>query len=200
MIFFKNLFLLLILSVALFSQESTIVSQEIISTDSPEELIGNEVDTYEPLNSIEEQSTYTNLPMAKVIPLHEEPTPSSQPKEQIVPTPNKTKSNLNKTFSEAVSQAKQKHKIILLEVYGTNCPYCKKMEKETFTQNSVINELENNFILVRINGDEEKIPLNIKKQMTPMHVFVTEYEDVKDMTFGFLNEKDFLELLDKEKN
>ena len=201
MIFFKNLFLLLLLSVALFSQESTIVSQEIISTDSPEELLGNEVGIYASLNDREEQSIDTNLlPMAKVIPLIKEPTPSSQPKEQIPPTPNKTKVILKKTFSEAVTQAKEEHKIILLEIYGTDCHFCKKMEREVFPQESVIEELKENFIILKINGDEEKIPLNIEKQMTPMHVFVTEKEDIKDMTFGFLNEKDFLELLEKEKN
>ena len=200
MIFLKNLFLLLLLSVALFAQESTIVSQEIISTDSPEELIGNEVDTYESINNIEEQTTYNNLPIVQTIPILKEPIYSSKPKEQMVLTTNSTKGSLKKTFTEAVAQAKQEHKIILLEIYGTDCHFCEKMEREVFPQESIIKELEDNFILFRVNGDEEKIPLNIKKQMTPMHVFITESEDIKDMTFGFLNEKDFLKLLDEEKN
>ena len=209
MIFFKNLFLLF-LSTALFAAEGTITSQEIISTDSPEELIGNEVHTYESftpqnLNDIEEQmqttieSIDTNVPVEESTPILEEQTPPSQLKEQIPPTP-KTEETLNKTFNEAVAQAKQEHKIILLEIYGTDCHFCAKMESEVFPQESVIEELKNNFIILRINGDEEEIPLHIEKQMTPMHVFVTETEDIKDMTFGFLNEKDFLELLEQEKN
>ncbi len=211
MIFFKNLFILLFLSVSLFAQESIITSQEIISTDSPEELIDNKVDTYESINAqnldnIEEQmqstvETINTAPVKETTPIVDESTsPPSQPKEQIAPTSNEPKGTLKKTFSEAVAQAKKEHKIILLEVYATNCPFCEKMESETFTQDSVIEELEDNFILVKINGDEEKIPLGITMQMTPMHVFITETEDIKDMTFGFLGEKDFLELLEKEKN
>ena len=212
MIFFKNLFLLLLLSIALFAYENTITSQEVISTDSPEELIDNEIDTYESfdsqnLDTIEEQvqttieSIDTNVPIQEVAPLIvEEPSLSSQPKEQTPTTSNKKEVTLKKTFSEAVEQAKEEHKIILLEIYGTNCHFCKKMENEVFPQESVIKEIEENFILLRINGDEETIPLGITKQMTPMHVFITETEDIKDMTFGFLDEKEFLELLEKEKN
>ena len=193
MIFFKNLLLLLLLSVSLFSQESTIVSQEIISTDSPEELIGNEIHTYKSFNP---QNLYG---IEEVTPIRKEPTSPSKPKEEIASAP-QTKGTLKKTFSEAVAQAKKEHKIILLEIYGTNCHFCEKMESEVFPKESVIEELKDNFIILKINGDEEEIPLGITMQMTPMHVFVTETKDIKDMTFGFLSEKDFLELLDKEKN
>ncbi len=207
MIFFKNLFLLLSLSLSLFSTEGAISSQEIISTDSPEDLIDNEVHTYESfdtenLNDIEEQmqtileqttveSVNSQVPVEEVTPISEE---------QTAPPPPKIEEPLKKTFSEAVAQAKKEHKIILLEIYGTGCHFCTKMENEVFPKERVVNELKDNFILLKINGDEEEIPLHIEKQMTPMHVFVTETEDIKDMTFGFLNEKDFLELLEREKN
>ena len=193
MVFFKNLFILLFLSVSLFAQESIITSQEIISTDSPEELIDNRLETT--VESID-----TNIPTKEVTSITKEETSSSQPKEHITPILDKAKGVLKKSFREAIAQAKEEHKLILLEVYGTNCHFCEKMESEVFPLESVIKELEDNFILVKINGDEEKIPLGITMQMTPMHVFITETEDIKDMTFGFLGEKDFLELLDREKN
>ena len=209
MIFFKHLVFLLFLFVSLFAQESIIV-QEIISTDSPEELIGNEVGTYESLNTlnlddIEQQIETTmesidnNVPLEELTPILGKATLPSTPKESNAPTP-QTEESLNKTFSEAVKQAKQEHKIILLEIYGTNCHFCEKMESEVFPKDSVSEKLKDNFIMVKINGDEEDIPLGISMQMTPMHVFITETEDIKDMTFGFLDEKNFLELLDKEKN
>ena len=210
MIFFKNLFFLLLLSVALFSQEGTILSQEIISTDSPEELISTKIDTYQSfntqnLNDIEEQmqttieNINTNIPIKEVTPILEEQTPPPQPKEQTPPN-TKTEKSLKKTFNEAVAQAKKEHKVILLEIYGTNCQFCEKMESEVFPKESVSEKLKDNFIMLKINGDEEDIPLGITMQMTPMHIFVTETKDIKDMTFGFLAEKDFLELLNKERN
>ena len=206
MIFFKHLVFLLFLFVSLFAQESII----IISTDSPEELIGNEVGTYESLKTlnlddIEKQIETTmesidnNVPLEEVTPILGKATLPSTSKESKTPTP-QTEESLNKTFSEAVKQAKQEHKIILLEIYGTNCHFCEKMESEVFPKDSVSEKLKDNFIMVKINGDEEDIPLGISMQMTPMHVFITETEDIKDMTFGFLDEKNFLELLDKEKN
>ncbi len=193
MIFFKNLFLLL-LSTALFANEGVIISQEIISTDSPEELIGNKVDTYESfkikkLDKIQEhiQSRIESIDRN-----------SSSSEETKVSTPQK-KEAIQKTFDEALAQAKKEHKIILLEVYETNCKFCKRMESEVFPKESVIKALEKDFILLKMNGDKQKLPLGITLQMTPMHVFITENKDI-DMTFGFLEEKDFLKLLEREKN
>ncbi len=212
MIFFRNLFLLLFLSLSLFSQENMITFQEIVSTDSPEELIDNEIHTYDSINTQdinneeEIQSTIVesvdSTPREELSPIIDEKAlpPITQSVEQPTPTPKKEEKSLKKTFSDAVKEAKKEHKIILLEIYGTDCHFCKKMENEVFTKESVVKEIKDNFILLKVNGDEEKIPLGITKQMTPMHVFITETEDIKYMTFGFLEEKDFLELLEKEKN
>ncbi len=193
MIFFKNLFFLL-LSVALFAQEGTIPSQNITSTDSPSELIDGKLTTYkspktqnfhdaEGLMHSTIESIYSTIPI-----------PTSQPKPIY-----RTKKEIEQIFNEAVVQAKNEHKIILLEIYGTDCHFCEKIEREVFPKERVMKELKDNFIVLKINGDEEYIPLNIEKQMTPMHVFVTEKKDIKDMTFGISNEKEFLELLEREK-
>ena len=209
MIFLKNLFLLLILSVALFAEESIITSQEIISTDSPEELIGNEVHTYESLTpqnlyNVEEQmqstiETINSTPIEENISSTvEKPTISSN--KEITPPTSQSKDGLQKTFSEALTQAKKEHKIILLEIYENGCKYCEKMEGEVFPKEKVINELKDNFVLLKINGDEQELPLGLSLQMTPMHVFVSENKEIKDMTFGFLETDDFLKLLEKEKN
>ena len=212
MIFFKNLFLLLLLlSIVLFAQDITIASQEIISTDSPEELIDNELHTYESSNpkNFEESkeqiettlnSINTTIPIKEFYPqIVEVPTVPSEPIERPIPI-YRDKKTIEETFNKLITQAKKEHKIILLEIYGTNCHFCKKMEKETFSKETVKEELKDNFIMLKVNGDEEYIPLDISMQMTPMHVFIAETKDIKDMTFGFLGEKDFLELLEKEKN
>ncbi len=211
MIFFKNLFLLLLFSIVLFTQNRAIASQEIISTDSPEGLLNNEVYTHESinpqnLNDIEEkiQTTISNIDMT--IPIKEfypqivdVPTLPPKQQERTVPV-YRDKKTIEETFNKLIKQAKKEHKIIFLEVYGTNCHFCEKMEKEIFPKEKIKEELRDNFIMLKVNGDEEYIPLDISMQMTPMHVFITEKEDIKYMTFGFLGEKDFLELLEKEKN
>ena len=192
MIFFKNLFLLL-LSTALFANEGIIISQEIISTDSPEELIGNKVDTYESFKIKKLDTIKEN------IQLRIESIDRNSSSEETKVSTSQKKEATQKTFDEALAQAKKEHKIILLEVYETNCKFCKKMESEVFPKESVIKALEEDFIILKMNGDKQKLPLGITLQMTPMHVFITEKKDI-DMTFGFLEEKDFLKLLEKEKN
>ena len=200
MIFFKN-FLFLLLTTTLFSQENFVISQEIISTDSPEELIGNEVHTYDSLSSqnldeIETQMQTTietinnNVKSEENSPIiGEEPTQNTN-----------QEASPELSFEDAVQRAKDEHKVILLEISETGCKYCAKMESEVFPKEAVIDKLNDDFIILRINGDEQELPLGLSLQMTPMHVFVSENEDIKDMTFGFLGTNEFLELLNKEKN
>ena len=204
MIIFKNFFLLLFLSVAIFSQESIVTSEEVVSTDFPEELIGNKVESYESINtqkSLEElakeiEETVGSIDKNTSIEKESIP-PTSQYKEEITPT--SINEMPTKSFNDALNQAKEEHKTILLEVYETNCKFCQKMESKTFSKKSIIDYLGKNFVLIKINADKQELPLGLKLQMTPMHVFITENEDIKDMTFGFLEEKDFLELLEREK-
>ena len=208
MIFFKN-FLFLLLTTALFSQENFVTSQEIISTDSPEELIGNEVHTYDSLNAqnLEEIETQmqttietinTNVNNEENSPIVQEQTNYPTVDETTPPSTQEASPELS--FKEAIQRAKDEHKVILLEISETGCKYCEKMENEVFPTEKVVNELNDDFIILRINGDEQELPLGLSLQMTPMHVFVSENEDIKDMTFGFLEADDFLELLNKEKN
>lgn len=200
MIFFKN-FLFLLLTTTLFSQENFVTSQEIISTDSPEELIGNEVHTYDSLNSQNLDEIETQMQTTIETIDNNVNSEENSPIVENEPTPNTTQvASAELSFEEAVQRAKDEHKVILLEISETGCKYCEKMENEVFPQDEIINKLNDDFIILRINGDEQELPLGLSLQMTPMHVFVSENEDIKDMTFGFLEADDFLELLNKEKN
>ena len=202
MIFFKN-FLFLLLTTTLFSQENFVTSQEIISTDSPEELIGNEVHTYDydSLNSQNLDEIETQMQTTIETIDNNVKSEENSPIVENEPTPNTTQvASAELSFEEAVQRAKDEHKVILLEISETGCKYCEKMENEVFPTEKVVDELNDDFIILRINGDEQELPLGLSLQMTPMHVFVSEDEDIKDMTFGFLEADDFLELLNKEKN
>ena len=200
MIFFKN-FLFLLLTTTLFSQENFVTSQEIISTDSPEELIGNEVHTYDSLNSQNLDEIETQMQTTIETIDNNVNSEENSPIVENEPTPNTTQvASAELSFEEAVQRAKDEHKVILLEISETGCKYCEKMENEVFPTEKVVDELNDDFIILRINGDEQELPLGLSLQMTPMHVFVSEDEDIKDMTFGFLEADDFLELLNKEKN
>jgi len=55
----------------------------------------------------------------------------------------------------ALNLASISNKIIMIEFMAEWCPPCKKMEKETFSNESVVRKL-NKFILVKIDIDEQK--------------------------------------------
>jgi thioredoxin-related protein len=60
------------------------------------------------------------------------------------------------SFEEAVAlQAKQPRKI-LIDVYTDWCGWCKKMDKETYTDKSVIENLSKNYYLVRFNAEQKE--------------------------------------------
>lgn len=101
-------------------------------------------------------------------------------------------------FDEALKIAKEDHKMVLLEVVSTNCKFCNQMREEVLAQEEVRKKIEENFVLAQVNMDQEPLPLGLSEQMTPMFVFISEDENVEDMRFGYMNEHDFIGLLEIE--
>ena len=57
---------------------------------------------------------------------------------------------------EILIQAKEKNRLILIDLTAKWCKFCKKMEQTTYKDEAVINELQQNFIAIK--ADEEKYP------------------------------------------
>ncbi|MCU7835564.1 MAG: DUF255 domain-containing protein [gamma proteobacterium symbiont of Taylorina sp.] len=54
------------------------------------------------------------------------------------------------------TQAKQNNRFILIDLTAQWCKFCKKMEQTTYKDQSVIDELNKNYIAIK--ADEEKYP------------------------------------------
>jgi thioredoxin-related protein len=61
-----------------------------------------------------------------------------------------------RSYDEGLALAKQEGKKVFIHFYADWCAYCKKMEKETLTNLSVIDSLNNDFIPVLVNSDKER--------------------------------------------
>lgn len=61
--------------------------------------------------------------------------------------------NWNTDLNSALTTAQNTNKHVLVDVYAPWCGYCKEMDKNTF-QNPQVQEKLSNYVLVKINGDE----------------------------------------------
>jgi thioredoxin-related protein len=59
-------------------------------------------------------------------------------------------------FEEAVAANANNPKMILVDVYTDWCGWCKKMDKDTFTDPQVVAHLKKNFYAVKLNAEDTK--------------------------------------------
>lgn len=57
-------------------------------------------------------------------------------------------------FEEAIAANAKSPKMILVDVYTDWCGWCKKMDKETFVDPSVVAHLKKNFYAVKLNAED----------------------------------------------
>ncbi len=57
------------------------------------------------------------------------------------------------TFEEATAKTQENPKMIFVDVYTDWCGWCKKMDKETFTDAAVIDYINENFYAVKMNAE-----------------------------------------------
>ena len=55
-------------------------------------------------------------------------------------------------LEKAKEYSKKYNKNVLIFFHKEHCPYCEKMEKETLSDNTVVNLINNNFFPVKINS------------------------------------------------
>jgi len=60
------------------------------------------------------------------------------------------------SFEEVIDKVEESPKMILVDVYTDWCGWCKKMDKETFTDKEVISYVNQNFYAVKLNAEDGK--------------------------------------------
>jgi thioredoxin-related protein len=60
------------------------------------------------------------------------------------------------SFDEGVALARQQNKKILVDVYTDWCGWCKKMDKDVYSNGAVGQTMTSNFIAVKLNAESQK--------------------------------------------
>ena len=65
-------------------------------------------------------------------------------------------------FEDAVAATEANPKMLLVDVYTDWCGWCKKMDKETFTDPAVIKYINDKFYAVKMNAEDTKRTFDFK--------------------------------------
>jgi thioredoxin-related protein len=104
-----------------------------------------------------------------------------------------------RSYESALIEQKNSHKPLMIDAMRTNCHYCSNMEKAVFEDKEMSAWLEKRFIPVKINIDNEKLPLGLNTSFTPTFFFVDEKHNVVKTIPGSWNIEDFKDLTRKIK-
>ena len=100
---------------------------------------------------------------------------------------NSEKSEINwLSLDVGLAKAKELNKHVFIDFTAKWCGYCKKMEKEAFSDTTVINLLNSDFVAVKVDGDSKK-ELDIKGyKITEQNITKYEFGVTGFPTFWFL--------------
>ncbi|HNY10959.1 MAG TPA: DUF255 domain-containing protein, partial [Candidatus Wallbacteria bacterium] len=98
-------------------------------------------------------------------------------------------------LTEALKLARENNKPIMVDAYTEWCGWCKKMDKETFSDQSVI-ELSSSFICLRVNPEEDEMFSNkYTVKDFPSVIFLKPDGTEITRQVGFKTTDDFLKIL-----
>lgn len=114
-----------------------------------------------------------------------------------------------KPFEEAVSLAAKQQKKLLIDVYAPWCPWCRRLQREVYTDPAVQRYLSDTFVVTRLNGDDSASSLTFKTytltpaelaqglmaQGFPTTVFLAADSEYITRLPGFVDAGEFLQIL-----
>jgi len=98
-------------------------------------------------------------------------------------------------YKATLAEAKKLNKDVYMLITSTDCRWCRKFESTTLQDKSVIERLEQQYVLLHLNRDIDFIPEGYKKKRVPRHYFLTNKGEIIYSFLGSWNKEDFFSFL-----
>lgn len=109
-----------------------------------------------------------------------------------------------KELENALTIGKQEKRPIFIDIYADWCTTCIQMEKETLNEPEIVDFVNEQFLALKIditeiNKEKQAILKHYKLQTAPAYIFYDKNGEIeKKYYIGFLNKKEFLNILEKQ--
>lgn len=71
-------------------------------------------------------------------------------------------------FEEAVALAKEQNKKVIVDIYAPWCPWCRRLQREVYTDDTVQDYVRDHFIVTRLDGENQSDSLQFREYtLTP---------------------------------
>lgn len=105
--------------------------------------------------------------------------------------------------SEIIQKAKNENKKIMVYATSKTCSFCKRMEKDVLSLKEIEDEINKDYIFVKIDVDDSSLPFDlvkVYKKVTPTFFIVSQNGKFEKQYPGAWVKNDFLEILKENKN
>jgi len=99
-------------------------------------------------------------------------------------------------YDKGLSLGNNKGKIVYIHFSASWCRYCVMMDEKTFKKPSVIEQLNENYISVKVDCDrEKKAALEYSVRGLPDNIFISEKGKILYRRPGYISPEDFMHIL-----
>ena len=107
------------------------------------------------------------------------------------------KNNYETNYESAIKRAKQEGKDLMFVLVSDNCGWCKRLEKQTLSDEDVQKEVHKKYIPLILSRSEHKFPSRFNSSFVPVIHFINYKNDNYFVTLaGFRSKNDFLDYIE----
>ena len=100
-------------------------------------------------------------------------------------------------LEEESARAIKEKKLILVNIVTENCPYCKQMDREIFSNATYRKQIEQKYVFVSIDLYDPSLPKDLRTKYTPANAILspTRHSIIEGYT-GYMDATSFMAILD----